>query len=301
MLGNGRGRSEESAPTQDDHATKLDQLKDNTEGDWHADSATRPAIGRDGQVGTAHFMEDRAYELITAGWPVFPLRAKVPLISKADGGRGHLDATLDDRQVERWWTDHPTANIGARVPKHLIVIDIDPRSGGDIRALGDLPPTLTVYSGRGEGQHLYFQRPWGGPVVRNRLPRGIDLKDHDRYCVMPPSPHPEGKRQAYRWGDHHEISILPAHVAELLRPPVREREIIYPREHVPNLAGLLRKVATAETGNRNNCLYWGACTLVDQGQGGNLVVRHALTEAGRACGLSDQEILSTMRSAGFQS
>ena len=113
-----------------------------------------------------------------AGWEIFPLhvRGKLPLISKLEGGHGHLDATADADQVRRWWATYPLANIGGRVPAGLIVLDIDPRHGGDDAvadlqaAHGPLPSTLTSTSGRGDGgTHLYFVHP-GGEVSGTRLP-----------------------------------------------------------------------------------------------------------------------------------
>src|SRR4051812_41380971 len=69
-----------------------------------------------------------ALHLAAHGWGVFPLRDKVPAIA---GGHGVLDATTDVGQIVDWWSAMPTANIGARVPRALVVIDVDPRHGGD--------------------------------------------------------------------------------------------------------------------------------------------------------------------------
>jgi len=83
-----------------------------------------------------------ALQLAASGWPIFPLNGKIPAIA---GGRGVLDATTDPGQITEWWTRLPTANIGAGVPDGLLVIDVDPRNGGDLNDLGSghdpLPPT----------------------------------------------------------------------------------------------------------------------------------------------------------------
>jgi len=143
---------------------------------------------------------EHAVEYARHGWAVFPLRGKVPAIT---GGRGVLDATTDVHQVEAWWYGHYRgANIGARVPQNMIVVDIDPRHGGDVSLTqlqcenGPLPETLTTVSGRGDGgRHLFYRRP-PGRLTAARLGAGIDLKTCAGYTVMAPSIHPD-TRQPY--------------------------------------------------------------------------------------------------------
>lgn len=172
---------------------------------------------------------DAGADLAAAGWPVFLLgvRGKRPLISKAMGGNGFKDGTTDPDRVNAWARLYPTANVGARIPAPYILIDIDPRNGGD-RTLarwdaehGPLPQTLTVWSGRGDGgRHLYFLAP-AFDVTSDRLKgTGVDLKTHRTgYAVMPPSIHPEGKQGAYCWGSPMcAAARLPDWLASLLRP-----------------------------------------------------------------------------------
>jgi hypothetical protein len=169
-----------------------------------------------------------AVALAARGWRVFPLRGKVPAISRAAGGRGVLDASTDLDQVAAWWTAMPTANIGARVPAGAFVLDLDPRKPGAVEVLaelerrhGPLPETLTVYSGRGDGGcHRYYKHP-GGPIGDTRLPDGIDVKISSGYCVVPPSVHPEGARSAYRWAGLPAPVEAPGWLVTLLRPAER--------------------------------------------------------------------------------
>ena len=55
------------------------------------------------------------------GYPVFPCApgGKSPLTE-----RGFHDATVDPEQIEKWWSQHPSANIGIPTAG-LVVIDID--------------------------------------------------------------------------------------------------------------------------------------------------------------------------------
>ena len=76
-------------------------------------------------------------------------------------------ASTDPKQIGEWWTQWPDANIGIITGKisDLLVIDVDPRHGGD-KSLEDLikkhgkPKTYVVGTG-GRGLHLYFQYPKG--------------------------------------------------------------------------------------------------------------------------------------------
>ena len=151
---------------------------------------------------------------------MFPLNGKIPAIA---GGRGVLDATTDIDQIAQWWGGrYAGCNIGARVPESMIVIDIDPRHGGDrsIEELeqrhGQLPETLTTISGRGDGgRHLFFRRP-SGKLTSKRLGPGIDLKTYAGYVVMPPSIHPDTGKPYVRIDGADRAP--PAWLIELLKP-----------------------------------------------------------------------------------
>jgi Bifunctional DNA primase/polymerase, N-terminal len=160
------------------------------------------------------------------GYGVFPLRGKVPAISKAEGGNGVLDATNDLEQIGAWWEWMPGANIGGRVPEGVIVVDLDPRHGA-LKHLARLEAehgaivTRASWSGRGDGgRHYWFRHP-GGRVSSSPLPDGWDLKTHSGYVVLPPSIHPDS-RQPYRWEDPAApIVDAPPWLVELLRPAIR--------------------------------------------------------------------------------
>jgi hypothetical protein len=205
-----------------------------------------------------------ALELAAAGWPVFPCwwagpRGKSPITK-----HGHLEATTDPDKIKAWWGQWPHAMIGLRVLDSVIVIDIDPRNGGDLAALetitGPLPPTLTDWAGRNDGgRHLYFQRP-PGQLTSTKLPTGVDLKVHG-YCIAPPSLHP-ATGEPYRW-DQHPVATPPHGLRELLRPNPRPINLHRPSGGTGD--GLLRTVAAAVEGTRNDVLYWAARRAVEDG------------------------------------
>jgi Bifunctional DNA primase/polymerase, N-terminal len=137
---------------------------------------------------------------------------------------GLYAATCDPARVARWWARWPQANIGARVPANLLVIDVDPRHGGLGRLAelerehGPLPPTRVSISGRSDGgQHLWFLYP-GGRLWAARLGAGVDLKTHAGYVLLPPSQHPATGRP-YRWAEPILApAALPAGWRRLLSP-----------------------------------------------------------------------------------
>jgi hypothetical protein len=164
-----------------------------------------------------------------AGYEVFPLRGKLPRANcptceprspryrpHPPAGCGHelchglYAATSDPNLIARWWARWPQANVGARVPRGLFVLDVDPRAGG-LDALarleadhGALPATRTSLSGRGDGgAHRWFAHPGGALSIvglRRRGYVGLDLKTHHGYVLLPPSRHP-ATGQPYAWAE----------------------------------------------------------------------------------------------------
>ena len=185
-----------------------------------------------------------AIEYAIHNWAVFPLRGKIPAIPNphpkgsperqtckgecGQHGHGVLDATSDIGQVAQWWVRYRGANIGARVPETMFVLDIDPRSGG-LQSLatlearfGKLPETLMTISGRGDGGvHLFYRRP-PGALSAKRLGAGIDIKTSTGYTVVAPSLHPDSSKPYVRVD--HPVVDPPAWLSELLIPepaPIR--------------------------------------------------------------------------------
>lgn len=185
---------------------------------------------------------DAAIAFASAGWEVFPLNGKIPAIC---GGHGVLDATTDPTQIKSWWEQYPDANVGVRVPKDMVVLDVDgpnrrPHPGKGLDALaqaeaehGPLPTTLTQITGSG-GLHLIFKHP-GGKLSKAGLPAGLEYKDHGGYIAVSPSVHPDsGERYILC---PHEIVDMPAWLAGMLTtPPARNAEASVTRLPTPTPA-----------------------------------------------------------------
>ena len=137
--------------------------------------------------------------------------------------KGHTSATKNREIIAAWWQLRPDALIGARIPKRLIVLDIDPRHDGldtweKLTAGHDMPKTRRHASGRNDGGfHIWFQNP---DLDRIDAGDGIDvLTWGHRYTILPPSPHP-ATGLAYKWldGPPTKIAAMPEWLTERLTP-----------------------------------------------------------------------------------
>lgn len=114
------------------------------------------------------------------------------------------EASNDPDVIRRWWRRWPHANVGIATGKmsNVIVVDIDPRHGGDASlkeleaALGELPKSVRVRTGGG-GLHIYLRQP--GFEIRNSagIAPGVDIRGDGGLVVAPPSRHVSGG--LYEW------------------------------------------------------------------------------------------------------
>jgi predicted P-loop ATPase len=159
-----------------------------------------------------------ALSLAARGWYIFPVQIgdKAPLAGTA----GYKDATTDAAQIKSWWHERPTANVAVAAGlSGLLVLDIDPRSGGElsltslIEKHGPLPATFSVKT-QGGGTHFYFK----STPVRSRsgiLP-GVDVKSHGGYVVGPGSRTEKG---TYEIITDVPLADAPTWLVELCEPP----------------------------------------------------------------------------------
>ena len=140
------------------------------------------------------------------GFSIIPLNGKKPITPN-----GYKDATSDLVQIEKWWQEHPKANIGIATGEvnDIVVIDVDVDHDkgkyGDesldelITELGPLPSSWECITGSG-GRHLYFKYPTGHSIRNSAsvLGENIDVRANGGYIVAPPSVHPDTGRE-YTW------------------------------------------------------------------------------------------------------
>jgi hypothetical protein len=148
------------------------------------------------------------------------------------------------------------ANIGLACGGKLVVIDVDPRHGGD-KSLSELEAqhgaieTVCVNTGGG-GSHLYLSP--NGTQVRGRigLMPGIDIKSNGCYVVAPPSRHISGK--LYQWEETapRELTPVPAWLVELTNNGAGNRKALF--DNASALAGV-------PEGKRDETCFKLACKL----------------------------------------
>lgn len=283
--------------------------------------AARPYEEEDVVPASRNTIPERVAEALdhaARGWCVVPVRAAdasgactCPARCAKPGKHPHIKqwptrATTERDQIEQWWGWWPDANIGIATGKRsgLIVLDVDPRHGGDdaldeIMTTFDLPKTLTARTG--DGVHLYFQYPAGMlakslPALEPWAKRGIDVQSDGKFVVSPGSLHKSGRK--YEWQDR---SVPVAEFPEALIVGLGRDPEVRPDNIDPYLWSILiaetNKVRTAPPGQRNNALNRASFRLgriLDEGVRGH--VEGQLYEAGRASGLGHAETEQTVRS-----
>lgn len=202
-------------------------------------------------------------------------------------GHGLHDATTDPGQVAEWLARYPHCNWAIRPPTGVIVLDVDPRHGGDTaladleRRHGPLPATLTARTGGG-GLHHWLT--YHGPT-RGKLCAGVDVKTNTGYLVAPPSTHICGG--TYTWTDQSPAAPAPAWVRAVMNPPRRQHP---PPQHPPPRNGqgrgdpLVEFVRTRTPGLINDGLYWAACRAAEQGLLDDAMADRLTAAAGDAAG-----------------
>jgi putative DNA primase/helicase len=150
------------------------------------------------------------------------------------------ESTSDLDKVNSWWEINPEYNIGVNCKTSgFLVIDIDPRSGGEDSfekfesyVEGALPPTVEATTGKYEingkiifGRHIYYKCDISEDLIGNLTKlgfKGIDIK-HNGYVLISPSRHVSGV--TYEWVEGKEPWNIPITQApEELLQALRKRQ-----------------------------------------------------------------------------
>ena len=129
-------------------------------------------------------MLDAALRLAREGVAVFPVgQDKAPRVT---GGFHSASTVLKAVKAMPW--DGEGVMIGCQPAANQVVIDVDPRNGGDntMALFPALPRTRTTKT-RSDGRH-YWLAIEPGTKMRGKLGPGVDVKRHAKgYVVIPPS------------------------------------------------------------------------------------------------------------------
>lgn len=181
-------------------------------------------------------MLESAIQLASRGWPLIPLDGKVPRLRDWPNR-----ATRDSDALSKWSIEFPDCNFGIVTDlARLIVLDFDPRNGGDIgKAVmveqygrETLELGVSVQTGSG-GEHIYFRCPADADPSDTRRRLGSFLKesagpgiDVPAMVVAPGSVHSSGKTYLFDICD--ELREVPELPSALLLHCVNYRETLHP-------------------------------------------------------------------------
>ena len=213
-----------------------------------------------------------ALEYALRGMHVHPLR---PGMKEPATTNGYHDATTDRAQIDAWWTQNPSYNVGIAVgPSGLAVLDVDVAQRKDgtwktgRKSLGEieheLTPTLLAHTGRvgqdGQpGMHAVYARPEGVPAQRIiGFREDLDLIG-DGYIVVAPSFLAESGRY-YEWAQQQAIAPLPLFLQTVARTPKVQATVELVGTPIPE-------------GGRNNAMFRLGCALRDTGIGAEALAR----------------------------
>ena len=153
----------------------------------------------------------------------------IPLVEREKyPARSHSfkTASTDAADAEAWFKND-NYNLGVVPGLDVVVLDIDPRNGGDVSFaqleidFGMLPPTVEVVTGAG-GFHRYYRLPSTNVGrLKGKLAKypGIDFKGPNGHLVGPGSVHPNGNFYYFREGmsaGAHQMANLPENLLNVL-------------------------------------------------------------------------------------
>lgn len=211
------------------------------------------------------------------GWPVIPLRMKVPLIKNWP-----KLATTDEIKIRNWATKYPGCNFGLATGSRsgVLVWDVDRDAGGFksleglINIHGGIPNTITCKTGGG-GKQFYFKYP-ANRTIKNevRFYPGMDVRTTGGQVVLPPGRHISGNSYVWLKGSSPEETHLaeaPEWLLDLMESASKKKDLSEPiigiisagarNATLTSMAGTMRQrgfdypeiMAALEVTNENRC------------------------------------------------
>jgi Bifunctional DNA primase/polymerase, N-terminal len=227
----------------------------------------------------------RALFLAERGLPCFPCRED----KRPATPRGFKDASCDQRQLRKLWMRYPGSLVGVPTGEisGLDVLDIDPRNGGAswfAKHKHRLLPTR-IHRTRSGGLHLIYWHASGLRCSAGKIAPGVDVRAAGGYVIWWPV---AGLPVLYEQPIAAWPNWLRVQLSSSRRPDCTR--VTVPDSHA--LAHLLRLIATARGGERNNLTYWAACRvgeMVASGLLGSNAAEALIVEAATRAGLPRSE------------
>jgi Virulence-associated protein E-like domain/Bifunctional DNA primase/polymerase, N-terminal len=228
---------------------------------------------------------------LAARMPVFPCgKDKRPLVP-----RGFHAASTDTLTIGRWWHRWPSALIGVPTNLEFCALDIDLKHSEAehwyAQNASNIPFTRKHVT-RSGGFHLLFQPDTRMRCTAGRIARGVDTRGSGGYLIWWPAC---GLPVSH--GDL--LAEIPDYIVEAQLPKTEPITISTAPPHVSGpeharrkLCGIIRTIAEAREGERNQVTYWGACRLVEMVAAGEIDRGDAIglaVEAASHAGLPRQE------------
>ena len=245
-----------------------------------------------------------AMDYADAGFSIIPCRVdKRPAI---DTWKQYQTERANPLTVSRWFdnvphsftgipgSEHPSIGfVCGRVSQNVVVIDLDGLDA--VSAFYHCFPgaknfTLTVQSGSGNGEHLYFRvdkMPANINVHTNV--GGFEIRGEGCYVIAPPSPHPSGGKYTVKvlenirrvphlehvrkWFESLRESNSEHRNAQIKKnaQPVRVQTSLYKQRYLQTVVSQeTARVTSAAIGNRNQSLFYATLRLANYCAGGEL-------------------------------
>lgn len=147
---------------------------------------------------------EQALAYLERGYSVIPLRCdlsknpKEQIRPRLKEWKRYQRVLPTRAEVELWWAQAPNAGIAiiCGAVSGLVVIDIDPRNGGD-PDLSRWPETYTVKSPG--GYHLYYKHPGADtPPSVGKIETGVDVRGDRSYIVAAGTVRADGAYEVHR-------------------------------------------------------------------------------------------------------
>jgi hypothetical protein len=234
-----------------------------------------------------------ALMLASEGRPCFPCAGS----KRPTSPHGFLDASADPIALHELWSKYPGQLVGVRTgdASGIDVLDLDrkhPQAAGWWTAHRDRLPVTRVHRTRSGGLHLLFQHELDMRCSASKIAPGIDVRGDGGYVIWWPIAGLPVLRDAplAPWPEWLRIQLLSP------QRPAASRATV-PDGHA--LARLVRLVAGAGAGERNDLTYWAACRAGEMVASGLFDADAAaalIAEAATRAGLPRVEAERTARS-----